>query len=202
VGQFEKENSAGETVALSYLKTYSVFNALEIEGLPAEFYPADRPAPIMEEGRIPAGDAFIRRTGATVRHGSDTPAYLPKPDLITMPTLAAFDSPEGYYATLLHELTHWTQPENRADRKPHGKYGSPGYAFEELVAELGAAFLCSDLGISAQPREDHACYMAGWIEALKEHPRALMSAAGAAERAVTYLHSLQASVPVPVTQAA
>ena len=119
-----------------------------------------------------------------------------------MPLFDQFDGAESYYATLLHELTHWTGHKSRLDRQAHKRFGDPAYAFEELVAELGAAFLCADLQLSAAPREDHAPYLAHWLKALKAAPSILMAAAGAAERACEHLHGLQASVPAPIALAA
>src|SRR2546428_1780760 len=103
----------------------------------------------------------------------------------------AFRDAESYAATKAHELTHWTKHPSRLDRDfGRKRFGDTGYAREELVAELGAAFLCADLGITPEPREDHASYLAYWLELLREDKRAIFSAASHAQRAVDFLHSL------------
>ena len=118
--------------------------------------------------------------------------YAPGPDLIQLPSPEAFRDAEGYAATKAHELTHWTNHPTRLDRDFGRKhFGDEGYAREELVAELGAAFLCADLGITPEPRDDHAAYLAHWLKVLREDKRAIFSAAAHAQRAVDYLHGPQ-----------
>ena len=110
-----------------------------------------------------------------------------------MPDFASFRSAEAYYGTLGHELIHWTGHGSRLDRQRNkDRFGSEAYAMEELVAEIGAAFLCADLALAPQIREDHAPYIAGWLKALKEDRRAIFTAAAAAQKAADYLHGLQA----------
>ncbi len=109
-----------------------------------------------------------------------------------MPYFETFCSPQAYYATLAHELTHWTKHEKRLDREfGRKKWGDEGYAREELVAELGAAFLCADLGLAPEPREEHAAYIQNWLKVLKEDKRAIFSAAAHAQRAADFLHGFQ-----------
>lgn len=99
-------------------------------------------------------------------------------------------------ATEAHELTHWTRHKTRLDRDLGRKrFGDAGYAMEELVAEIGAAFLCADLGLTPEPREDHAAYIGSWLQALKNDKRAIFSAAGHAQKAVDYLQELQPPKP-------
>lgn len=196
-GTLERENAQGEEYLAKFVKTYCVFNAQEVDGLPAHFYPA--PAPEIAEppgARIQAAEDFVRRTGATVHHGGHRAFYRHAPaDYIQMPNFGDFFAPDAYYATLLHELTHWSGAAGRVERPKGKRFGDPAYALEELVAELGAAFLCADLRVSDTPREDHSSYLASWVEALKAQPSILMSAASAAEKAADYLHARQASVP-------
>jgi antirestriction protein ArdC len=109
-----------------------------------------------------------------------------------LPLFESFRDAESYYATLLHELTHWTRHEKRLNREfGRKRWGDSGYAAEELVAELGAAFLCADLGVTPEPREDHAAYLASWLEVLKSDKRAIFTAAAHAQRAADFLHGLQ-----------
>jgi antirestriction protein ArdC len=98
----------------------------------------------------------------------------------------------SYYATLAHEATHWTRHESRLDREfGRKRFGDAGYAMEELVAEIGAAFLCADLGITPETRDDHAAYIASWLKVLKDDKRAIFTAASHAQKAADYLHGLQ-----------
>lgn len=186
-------NAKGEAVEeeIPYLKVYTVFNAEQVDGLPEHFRmkPAEsRP----EAERIAAADAFAMATGADITHQGDVAFYAPGADRIQLPALAAFRDAESYYATLLHELTHWTRHERRLARGfGSGRFGDTGYAREELVAEIGAAFLCADLGIALEPREDHADYLGHWLGVLKEDKRAIFQAAAHAQRAADFLHQLQ-----------
>jgi antirestriction protein ArdC len=195
VGRITKtrQDDNGQDVddSFSFLRAYNVFNASQIDDLPARFTGARTAEPTVENGRMPEVDHFVTATEATVRHGGDKAFYMPSTDAIQMPVLSAFHTPADYYATLLHELTHWTAPEKRCDRTLGRRFGDNAYAAEELVAELGAAFLCSDLGISAAPRVDHASYLASWVSVLKADNRAIFRAAALAERAAGFLHSLQ-----------
>ncbi|CBK41559.1 conserved protein of unknown function (C-terminal fragment) [Nitrospira defluvii] len=111
-----------------------------------------------------------------------------------MPIFEAFQTAESYYATLAHESTHWTRHPSCLNRDFGRKqWGDEGYAEEELVAELGAAFLCADLELTLQPREDHASYIAHWLKVLQNDKRAIFCAAAHAQRAADFLHKLQPS---------
>ena len=109
-----------------------------------------------------------------------------------MPPFERFADPEAYYATLAHECVHWTRHPTRLDRDfGRKRWGDEGYAREELVAELGAAFLCADLGLALTPRRDHADYIGDWLAVLRNDRRFIVSAAAHAQRAADYLHGLQ-----------
>jgi antirestriction protein ArdC len=109
-----------------------------------------------------------------------------------MPPFETFRDAESYYATLAHECTHWTKHETRLNRDfGRKRWGDEGYAAEELVAELGSAFLCADLGLTPEPRADHASYIENWLRVLRNDKRAIFTAAGHAERAAAFLHGLQ-----------
>ncbi|MBE0613791.1 MAG: antirestriction protein, partial [Burkholderiales bacterium] len=110
---------------------------------------------------------------------------------IQLPPPEAFKDAGSYAATKAHELTHWTAHPRRCDRVLGKRFGDHAYAAEELIAELGAAFLCADLGITPEPREDHAAYLANWLKVLREDKRAIFTAAAHAQRALDYLHGLQ-----------
>lgn len=185
------EDDADAERKLFLLKDYAVFNACQIEGLPAwlsgplpdRFSPADR---------VGHADAFFGSTGIDLRHGGGRAFYAPAADYVRLPPLEAFRDAESYYATLAHEATHWTGHESRLARDLGGKLGKDeSYAREELVAEIGAAFLCADLRLSLEPREDHAAYLGAWLGILKDDKRAVFRAAAHAQRAVDFLHGLQ-----------
>lgn len=189
----ETSAEGGEEVerSIRFMKGYTVFNAEQVNDLPERFHaqPEARLDPVQ---RIAEADAFAASTRADIRQGGTHACYDLAADAIRMPPFECFRDAESYYATLAHELTHWTGHPSRLDRDLGRKRrGDSGYALEELVAELGAAFLCADLDLSAQPREDHASYIASWLTALKEDRRAIFSAAAHAQRAADFLHSLQ-----------
>lgn len=172
------------------MKAYTVFNVEQIDGLPESYLPTALPvAPLPEP--IEAADAFFAATRATFRHGGHRAFYAPGPDHIQLPHLADFRDAESYAATKAHELIHWSGAKHRLDRTFGERFGDSAYAREELVAELGAAFLCADLGVSPEPREDHAAYLGSWLKVLKEDARAIFSAAAQAQRASDFLHGLQ-----------
>ena len=177
---------------IPFLKAYTVFNVDQVEGLPGHFYAAAEPK-LDAAQRIGHADAFFATTGADIRHGGNQAYYALQPDYVQMPPFECFEDPEAYYATLAHECTHWTRHPSRLDRDfGRKRWGDDGYAREELVAELGAAFLCADLGLELQPRPDHASYIASWLEVLKDDKRFIFTAAAHAQRAADHLHSRQA----------
>jgi antirestriction protein ArdC len=187
----EGEDGTESERQIHFLKTYTVFNVEQIEGLPDAFYLRPPPVTATVE-RLAEADAFIRATGAVIRIGGTQAFYSAGVDAISMPPAEAFRDRDSYYATILHELTHWTRHPSRLERDfGRKRFGDEGYAQEELVAELGAAFLCADLGVTLEPREDHAAYIGSWLQVLKSDKRAIFSAAAHAQRAAGYLHGLQ-----------
>jgi antirestriction protein ArdC len=176
---------------IPFLKAYTAFNAEQVEGLPAQFHAASELArdPLR---RIQRAEAFCANTGARIEHGGARAFYSLREDKVQLPPFEAFRDAEAYYATLAHELTHWTKAPSRLDREfGRKRFGDAGYAMEELVAELGAAFLCADLDLSPEPREEHASYLGHWLSVMKADKRAIFSAAAHAQRAADYLHNLQ-----------
>lgn len=187
------ESDDGEDALRFVLKTSHVFNAAQVEGWD---HPAlKRPSQVETLEQI---EAFVRATKADVRLGFSRAYYARKGDYIAMPAQNQFtgtptSSPtEAYYAVLLHELTHWTGAEHRINRAFGRQFGDREYACEELVAELGAAFLCSAFGIVNQPRPDHAAYISHWLDILGRDNRAIFKAAGMAQEAVEYARTLAA----------
>ena len=190
----EQDDSTEEDRTIPFMKGYSVFNVEQIEGLPAHFYA--KPEPVIDGAeRIQHAEAFFAATGADIRHGGNSAHYSGGSDHVQMPVFESFRSPEAYYATLAHELTHWTKHDSRLARDfGRKRWGDEGYAREELVAELGAAFLCADLALTPEPGEDHAAYIQSWLKVLKNDKRAIFAAAAHAQRAADYLHGLQGHV--------
>jgi antirestriction protein ArdC len=189
----ETDSESGDEVerAIPFLKGYTVFNVEQIEGLPSHFYAPAAPRLDPPE-RIAHAESFFAATGARIEHGGAMAFYRPATDTIRMPVIEAFRDAESYYATLAHECVHWTGHESRLPRDFGGKrFGSQGYAMEELVAELGAAFICADLDLALEPREDHASYIAHWLTVLKSDNRAIFTAASHAQRAADHLNALQ-----------
>ena len=193
----ETDTDSGVDVArdIHFLKGYTVFNVEQIEGLPAQ-YTAPASPRLDVSARIARAERFFGATGATLAHGGNRAFYRPSTDSIVLPLFETFRDAESYYATLAHETTHWTAHESRLARDFGTKrFGSEGYAIEELVAELGAAFLCADLDLTLEPREDHAAYIANWLDVLKADHRAIFVAASHAQRAADFINGLQ---PTPI----
>lgn len=185
-----------EERAIPFLKAYAVFNIEQIDGLPAHYYAPAHSEPNPDR-RIAHAEDFFTALGADIRHGGNSAFYVPAQDFIQMPPFKAFRDAQAYYATLGHECCHWTRHKSRLDRDFGRKlFADEGYAREELVAELGAAFLCADLGLKLEDREDHAAYIGSWLKVLKDDTRAIFAAAAHAQRAVDYLHSFQGTAQV------
>jgi antirestriction protein ArdC len=187
VSRFDKQDDAGNVASIPFLKTFPVFNVEQCEGLNLE---AAAPLAINTDERDAACDAFIAATGAVISHGGERAFYRPSADNIQLPAWERFTDRAGYYATALHELVHWTGHESRCARDFGKRFGDNAYAAEELVAELGAAFLCAELGIDAVTQ--HAAYIQHWIKLLEGDPRAFMTAASKASSAVEFLRDKQA----------
>ena len=163
---------------VSMLRSFSVFNVAQVDGLEPE-----RP---LEATRTPVMD-FVGQSKARVLHGHSGAFYSPSRDAICLPDPDRFVSQEHYEATMLHELTHWTGHKDRLGRDFSGRFGTKAYAAEELVAELGAAFLCAHLGVNGQLR--HADYIKTWLELLREDPRAIFTASAKASQAADFLRA-------------
>ena len=162
----ETDEKGEETAReIPFLKGYIVFNAEHCDGLPAHYTALAEAPALSPVQRIDAADKFFAATGADIRHGGTRAYYAAGSDHVQMPPFETFRDAESHAATLAHELTHWTKHDSRLARDfGRVKWGDEGYAREELVAELGAAFLCADLGITPEVRPDHAAYIASWLE--------------------------------------
>jgi antirestriction protein ArdC len=175
---------------IPFMKGYTVFNVEQIEGLPTHFYALAEPQ-IDPVQRIEHAESFFAATGADIRHGGNQAYYSVTHDYVQMPAFETFRDAESYYATLAHETTHWTRHPSRLERDfGRKRWGDEGYAMEELVAELGSAFLSADLDLTPEVREDHAAYIGSWLKVLKNDKRAIFTAAGHAQRAADFLNGL------------
>jgi antirestriction protein ArdC len=184
----DADDAAAEDTARRRIvaRGYSVFNAAQVDGYAAPAMPV-----LPEMQRIERAERWFAALGATVREGGSRAFYQPNTDAICLPPFAAFRDPVAYYATLAHEATHWSGHADRCARDLKGRFGSESYAAEELVAELGAAFLCADLALASEPRPDHAAYIASWLKVLRDDPRAIFTAAAKAQAAADWMHARQ-----------
>lgn len=174
-----------EPQQIRYLcRSFFVFNADQVDGAPPPMQ--RRPHHFRRE----EAERFFRAIPAEVREVGDRACYVPSTDTILLPAFDQFRSADAYYGVLAHELVHWTGVPQRLNRDLEGRFGSEAYAIEELVAELGSAFLASALELNLEPRRDHAPYIASWLRALKDDPRAIFGAAAHAQRAVDFLMEL------------
>jgi antirestriction protein ArdC len=197
---FEREQENGEIKKVPFIKASHVFNRCQLVSYDAASVQPPEQKPLVE--RIAAVDEFVANSKAVVEYRNGGACYVPAKDTIYMPHEQAFidtehsTATENFYSTLLHETSHWTGHPGRCNRKLEGRFGSNAYAFEELVAELSAAFLCGKLEISNAPRQDHASYLASWLTVLKEDKKAILTAASEASKVVDYLQTLQQPAPV------
>lgn len=172
------------------LKAYPVFNANQVEGLPTRFHPAATIEIVEPEGRKRELDAFFACVPATLRHHGDEAYYEPVADRITMPPSHLFSGFDHYYATLAHELSHWTGHPSRLGRDLRNRFGSAAYAAEELIAELSSAMLGAELGLPVAHLDSHASYIDHWLKLLRDDDRAILTAAAKAEEASSLLLTL------------
>jgi antirestriction protein ArdC len=173
----------------SYLmcKPFWLFNGAQIDGLPDDLTSA---AKTHEFKPLDEAEQILINSGAKIHHGFDSAFYIPSKDQICLPVRERFTTPENYYATALHELTHWTAHESRLNRQFGKRFGDDAYAFEELVAELGAAFTVGHVGMVDATIENHAAYLQRWIHVLKSDKRAIFTAASQAAKAADFILSV------------
>ena len=172
-----------EARSIAFLKQYSVFNAAQSDGLPEDLYVPPPPPP--EDLIEPRFRALMGASGLTIHLGGQMAFYRPADDAIVLPPPQAFHEPVNFHRTAAHEMSHATGAAHRLARDFTGRYGSEGYAREELVAEISAAYVCASLGIV--PTVRHADYIASWLEVLRGDPRAIVQAAGLASRSADWL---------------
>lgn len=188
VGRFtpqqERERAAADgdkARDVAFLKSYSVFNVDQVDGIDR----GDIAAPMPERQQIERAERLIKATGADFRIGGDRAFYVPSQDFIQVPPQPAFFEQINYYRTAFHELGHWTGHRSRLDRNMTTRPSEPSYAREELVAEMCAAFVCASLDIA--PTVRHADYIGSWLQVLREDNRAIVQAASAASKAANFI---------------
>jgi antirestriction protein ArdC len=174
-----QDRVTNEVKKIPMLKTYTVFNADQVDGLEL---PASSTRTMNES--IASCEEFIKAQRAEFKFGGNRAFYVPSQDYIQLPDLNQFKSSADYYATALHELSHWTGHESRLDRKINNKFGNEAYAFEELVAELGSAMLCAHNKIDGQLQ--HASYIADWLKVLNDDPKNILKASALAQKILDY----------------
>lgn len=169
-------------------KVYGAFNVAQVDG-----WEPPKPVVLADHTPIQAAENWIGSSAADIRFGFDHACYSPSQDRIEVPGLSQYDNPVDHYATVAHELTHWTSHPTRLNRQLGKRFGDDAYAAEELVAELGAAFTTARLGITNTPRTDHTSYLRHWLRILKADPKALFAAASQAQQAVDYIANRNAT---------
>lgn len=170
------------------MRAYTVFGIEQCENLP-DSIKAGKPMRVRNaDTRDALADGFLNATGADIREGQGEAYYVPSQDFISMPAFAAFRNADNFYNVAFHELTHWTGHKSRLDRDLRHRFGTRDYAAEELVAELGAAFLSAEFAFDGNVR--NAGYIASWIDLLKTDKRAFFTACSKASKAADYLRGL------------
>jgi antirestriction protein ArdC len=192
----DRNGEDGETRIVPLMREYTVFNVEQCEKLP-DIVTRGKPTRVRNpDTRDVLADEFLRSTGADIREGHGEAYYVPSHDFISMPAFQAFKGADHFYNVAFHELTHWTGSKSRLDRDLKNRFGSRDYAVEELVAELGAAFLSAEFGFDGDVR--NAGYIATWIELLKADKRAFFTACSKASKAADYLRGLALAEPAAV----
>jgi antirestriction protein ArdC len=182
-----KVTSEGEEISYNSVFTTSyVFNAEQVEGIEIKTRDIED-KPFLNNVDI---DNMVSNTGASIRHSGNSAYYRPSEDYINMPIKSDFNDEAGYYATLLHELTHWSGAKHRLDRTKGKRFGDTAYAFEELIAELGSAFLCEKYSVKGDIR--HEGYIESWLKALKNDNKMIFKASAYAQKSTDYIVGFEA----------
>ena len=179
----DKESEEEKTIPL--LKTHAVFNLSQTEGLEHLIKKSSsKEKPLFQD--VKKAEELIKKSQADIAFAPiDRAFYQPTEDKILMPKKEQFKTGEGFYSTLFHELSHWTGHKSRLERKKGNKKGSKDYAFEELIAELSASFICCHLGFEYSTQ--HSAYIKDWLEVLKEDKKAIFKASSQAQKATEFI---------------
>ena len=182
----EKKDASGNVVErFGFWKAFAIFNASQIDGLPAKYYPDPDAVAVQPEGRNEAVDAWFAALPATITYGGNSAHLNLNTGIVHMPAFEQFKSAADFYSTQAHECIHWQGLQN--DEIERAAFGSVNYAKEELVAEMGAAFTMAHLGLASEPRPDHASYIASWLQKLKDDKKFIFQAASKAQARVDQL---------------
>tara|TARA_R100000231_G_scaffold97194_2_gene72681 strand:+ start:368 stop:1252 length:885 start_codon:yes stop_codon:yes gene_type:complete len=181
--------STGKLPKYFLWKNYAVFNGDQVEDFVSDIIPNVHSVELTES-KSKSVDLFVANTEAKIFHDESQAFYSPIRDYIGMPNKTDFDTDVDYYSTLLHELTHWTGHKSRCNRDLQGN-SIRDYAKEELVAEVGSAFLCRILGVEKTVRENHAKYLNSWISLIKEDSKAMVRAFSQAQKSIDFLEKQQ-----------
>jgi antirestriction protein ArdC len=184
----QSADDTSSTRLIPMMREYTVFNVDQCEKLPDSINTGKPMRVRNPDTRDELADAFLHSTGADIREGHGEAYYVPSRDFISMPAFAGFKGADHFYGTIFHELTHWTAHTSRLDRDLKNRFGSRDYGAEELIAELGAAFLCAEFSFDGDLRQ--AGYIAHWIQLLKADKRAFFAACSKASKAADYLRGL------------
>ena len=176
----KKQDNEDTQQVYKLMRYFRVYNAEQVTGFAAPVLPVQR---VFND--VASIEALTVKSGAQLQFGGDRAYYSPSHDYIAMPHKTQFNSEASYYATLLHELAHWSGHKSRLDRDLSGRFGNEAYAAEELIAELSAAFLCARYSITGELR--HASYIASWLRVLKNDNKAIFKAAALAQKSADYL---------------
>jgi antirestriction protein ArdC len=189
----QRQDNDTSTRLIPMMREYTVFNVDQCENLPNSIA-IGKPMRVRNpDARDELADAFLHSTGADIREGHGEAYYVPSRDFISMPAFSGFKGADHFYNVAFHEVCHWTAHKSRLDRDLKNRFGSRNYAAEELIAELGAAFLCAEFGFDGDVR--NAGYIANWIELLKADKRAFFTACSQASKAADYLRGLALAAP-------
>lgn len=176
----KEKDSNGKPKKVFVLRSYTVFNADQIDNLPVIY--------TNPTSEVPLPDPYFDKCGADIRYGGNSAFYMPSGDFIQMPMEKDFETKADYWATKAHELVHWTSHETRCNRSLKGRFGDYAYGAEELIAELGAAFIMAKLGLCPPEHQPgHASYLASWLRMMKEDKKAIFKAATDAQAAADFI---------------
>jgi antirestriction protein ArdC len=188
-----KEGEEAERL-VPMMREYTVFNCAQCDGLPTGIVEGKPTRVRNPDTRDTLADEFLASTRADIREGAGEAYFVPSQDFISLPAFAAFKGADHFYNVAFHELTHWTGAKARLDRDLSKRFGTSAYAAEELIAELGAAFLAAEFSFDGDVR--HAGYIATWITLLRQDKRAFFTAASKAQAAADYLRGLALAEPI------
>ncbi len=177
-----EDDSADHPRMVPLLRSFTVFNVAQIDGMPEDMTKPPEPAAWDADAEA---EALLYASGVEIHHGAAQAYYHRSNDVVHLPARSAFADPGAYYATALHELIHWSGHASRCNRDLKGRFGDGAYAVEELIAELGSAFLCAHCRIDG--RLQHAAYMHAWLQVLKGDKRAIFTASAKAQAAADYV---------------